>query len=142
MVPYDLTDTARTYAEQACYQDENIPIAEAGFRAGWEAGFPEGWKAARTHPAAQEPTDAERAVRELHAPREDQVLTGDCSIEACDHEDECPTVPFLVCTECWRVADESDTYFGERGVGHVAYPCPTIKALDTARAARRDEEKR
>ena len=43
---------ARAYAEQACYQDENIPIAEAGFRAGW--------KAARAHLAAQEPTDAEK----------------------------------------------------------------------------------
>ena len=42
---------ARAYAEQACYQDENIPIAEAGFRAGWEA--------ARTHLATQEPTDKE-----------------------------------------------------------------------------------
>lgn len=96
---------------------------------------------ARTHLAAQE-TDAERAVRELHTPREEQIVTGDCSIEECCHEDECPTVPFLVCTECWRVADESDTYFGERGVGHVAYPCPTIQALDAARAARRDEETR
>ena len=47
----NFTDAARAYAEQACYQDENRPIAEAGFRAGW--------KAARTHLAAQEPTDAE-----------------------------------------------------------------------------------
>ena len=45
------TEAARAYAEQACYQDENRPIAEAGFRAGW--------KAAHTHLAAQEPTDAE-----------------------------------------------------------------------------------
>ena len=30
-----LTEAARAYAEQACYQNENIPIAEAGFRAGW-----------------------------------------------------------------------------------------------------------
>ena len=44
-------NAARAYAEQACYQDENRPIAEAGFRAGW--------KAARTHLAAQEPTAAE-----------------------------------------------------------------------------------
>ena len=44
-------NAARAYAEQACYQDQNIPIAEAGFRAGW--------KAVRTHLAAQEPTDAE-----------------------------------------------------------------------------------
>ena len=58
------TEAARTYAEQACYQDENRPIAEAGFRAGW--------KAARTRLAAQEPTDAEveaaQAEVVLHAP--------------------------------------------------------------------------
>lgn len=83
-----------------------------------------------------------KAVRELHTPREEQVVVGDCSIEECDHEDECPTVPFLVCTECWRVADEADTYFAERGVSHVAHPCPTVQALDSARAARGDEEKR
>ena len=47
----NFNNAARAYAEQACYQDENRPIAEAGFRAGW--------KAARTHLAAQEPTDAE-----------------------------------------------------------------------------------
>ena len=45
------TEAARTYAEQACYQDENRPITEAGFRAGW--------KAARTRLAAQEPTEDE-----------------------------------------------------------------------------------
>ena len=58
------TEAARAYAEQACYQDENRPIAEAGFRAGW--------KAAHTHLAAQEPTDAEveaaQAEVVLHAP--------------------------------------------------------------------------
>ena len=46
----NFTEAARAYAEQACYQDENRPIAEAGFRAGW--------KAARTYLAAQEPTTA------------------------------------------------------------------------------------
>ena len=51
MTTDNFTEAARAYAEQACYQDENRPIAEAGFRAGW--------KAARTHLAAQEPTDAE-----------------------------------------------------------------------------------
>lgn len=71
-----------------------------------------------------------QAVRELHTPREEQVITGDCFSEECDHEDECPTVPFLVYVECWRVADEADTYFSERGVGPVAHPCPTIRALD------------
>ena len=48
------TKAARAYAEQACYQDENIPIAEAGFRAGW--------KAARDYLAAQEPTFDEIAL--------------------------------------------------------------------------------
>ena len=47
----NFNNAARAYAEQACYQDENRPIAEAGFRAGW--------KAARTYLAAQEPTGAE-----------------------------------------------------------------------------------
>lgn len=51
MTTDDFTEAARAYAEQACYQDENIPIAEAGFRAGW--------KAALTHLAAQEPTEVE-----------------------------------------------------------------------------------
>ena len=51
MTTDDFTKAARAYAEQACYQDENRRIAEAGFRAGW--------KAARTYLAAQEPTDAE-----------------------------------------------------------------------------------
>ena len=52
----NFTEAARAYAEQACYQDENRPIAEAGFRAGW--------KAARTYLAAQEPTDAAQIIDE------------------------------------------------------------------------------
>lgn len=28
---------AQAYAEQACYQDHNIPVARAGFMAGWNA---------------------------------------------------------------------------------------------------------
>ena len=51
MTTDDFAEAARAYAEQACYQDENIPIAEAGYRAGW--------KAARAHLAAQGPTDDE-----------------------------------------------------------------------------------
>ena len=132
----DFTKAARAEAESRWPTYAAVGFSGAEDR---QVAFRWGAEWARSYLAEQEPTDAERAVRELHAPREEQVLGGDCSIEACDHEDECPTVPFLVCTECWRVADESDTYFGERGVGHVAYPCPTIQALD---AARRDEEKR
>ena len=133
MTTDEFTEAARKRAERRVPLDGGEP--DLIFRDRRELVEMAEW--ARDYLAAQE-TDGERAVRELHTPREDQVITGDCSIEACDHEDECPTVPFLVCTECWRVADESDTYFGERGVGHVAYPCPTIQALD---AARRDEEK-
>ena len=54
MTTGNFTKAARAYAEQACYQDENRPIAEAGFRAGWEA--------ARTHLAAQEPTPADSKI--------------------------------------------------------------------------------
>lgn len=50
------TDAARAYAEQACYQDENIPIAEAGFRAGW--------KAALTHLTAHDARVRRDAARE------------------------------------------------------------------------------
>lgn len=76
---------------------------------------------------AKDPIDR---VKALHEPREEQVFAGDCAIEACDHEDDCPTVPFAVCAECWRIADEADHYFSERGVEHVAYPCPTIQAIE------------
>lgn len=70
-------------------------------------------------------------VKELHEPREEQILTEDCAIEACDHEDgDCPTEPFTVCAECMRIADETYPYSSERGIQHVAYPCPTIQAID------------
>ena len=72
------------------------------------------------------------AMRELHAPRDEQVIDGDCAAEECDHEDGCPTRSFTVCTECYRMVEESNRYFGEDGVSSVAYPCPTIRALDGA----------
>ena len=33
------SQAAREYAASACYQDENRPIAEAGFLAGWKAAL-------------------------------------------------------------------------------------------------------
>lgn len=95
--------------------------------------------------SAQEPTDAERAVRELHRPYrvyefEDACPdTSDGHREAHHHEDSdgygefyCDQRPlYTLCDHC---RDES----GER----VDRPCATIQALDMARANRRDEEKR
>lgn len=73
----------------------------------------------------------------LHKPRTEQVITGDCSAEECDHEDsdDCPKSPFEACVECWRVAEEADAYFSEGGVLIAAYPCPTVKAIETILAA-------
>ena len=129
MTTDNFTEAAHTEADDRFLIDPDHP---GQVTKEWIAIFEQGAVWARTHLAAQEPSDGEEVVRELHTPREEQVLTGDCSIEECDHEDECPTEPFTICTECWRVADEADTYFAERGVGHVAYPCPTIRALDIA----------
>ena len=73
---------------------------------------------ARAHLAVQEPTDAEKAVRELHAPRCHGMRDREGNpVDSCDH--------------C----------YGPDGY-NATYPCPTIQALDSARAARRDEEKR
>lgn len=101
-----------------------------------------GW--ARTHLAAQE-TDGERTVRELHrrfgvyAHEDECPDTSDEHRDAHHHEDSdgygelyCDQRPlYAVCDTC---RDED----GER----VDWPCATIQALDSARAARRDEEKR
>ena len=72
--------------------------------------------------------EAVAPVLALHKPRDEQVFAGDCAAEECEHEDECPTVPYTVCAECVRVAEESDPYFGERGLSSVAHPCPTVRA--------------
>ena len=69
-------------------------------------------------------------IRELHKCRTEQVITGSCAAGECDHEYECPTVPFEVCAECWRISEEADAYFVERSIESAAYPCRTIKALD------------
>lgn len=94
--------------------------------------------------AAQEPTDAEKAVRELHRPAQVYTLAEDCT-EPEAHEwstashggDElCLNEPTgqQFCTECCPEDAFDCTDY--------PYPCPTIQAFDSARAARRDEEKR
>ena len=73
-----------------------------------------------------------KAVRDLHSPSDEQVIMGDCAAEECDHQEieDCPTEPFTVCAECYRAAIELNPYYGEQGVDDVAWPCPTIRALD------------
>lgn len=73
---------------------------------------------------------AVQRVRDLHAPRVEEAITGACAEEECDHDGPCPTTPFTVCAECWRIAEASDPYFSERGIHAVLYPCPTMRALD------------
>lgn len=72
-------------------------------------------------------------IRDLHRPETTQAVTGDCAIEECDHEDACPTIPVTICTECSRIAEESNPYYGEIGLTNVCYLCPTIRALDGER---------
>ena len=74
-------------------------------------------------------------VRELHAPRVVEVLGPDCSAEECDHEDACPLVDCTVCGYCYDVGDGAHCYaYEEGGIENVAYPCPTIRALDESEA--------
>jgi len=82
---------------------------------------------------------AVEAVLDLHAPEALEVLASDCATEECDHWDECPTETFMVCRECYRVADETEPYFGERNVGPVAHPCPTVAAIHAALIGDNDE---
>lgn len=64
--------------------------------------------------AAQEPTDAERSVRSVH---EESAAINNAGWTTCLH-----------CTAQTKRP--------------VLYPCETIRALDSARAARRDEDQR
>ncbi|WP_341856402.1 hypothetical protein [Brachybacterium sp. GPGPB12] len=101
MTADDFTEAARAEAEALFLNSAEVPSPQdiGEHIAEW----------ARTHLAAQEPTDGERAVREPHG----QAWNG--------------TLDY-----CRRCLD----YEG------AIYPCSTIQALDSARAARRDEEKR
>lgn len=69
-------------------------------------------------------------VRELHAKKEVEAVTGECADDTCEHEDNCPTHPFEVCIACWNLCEESYPYFGELGISQVLYPCPTIQAFE------------
>lgn len=71
------------------------------------------------------------AVRKLHREVEMEVLGPDCADETCDHE-ECPTVAFKACAHCYEIGEAAHwDAFEDRGLEAVAWPCPTIRALDT-----------
>ena len=108
-------------------------------------GFREGAEWARTHLAAQE-TDGEKAVRELH--REVIVYELDSMNGTWvygEHDER--VVLRRYCAECSSEdvihAVEDHDWMEDWGYAwEVDWPCATIRALDSARAARRDEEQR
>lgn len=75
---------------------------------------------------------AVRAVERLHQRFTIPVITGECAKEECDHEDDCPTIPYDTCQECYRLLEDAYPYFAESGVEAVAYPCPTVLSLTEA----------
>ena len=115
MTTDEFTEAARKRAERRVPLDGGEP--DLIFRDRRELVKMAEW--ARDHLAAQE-TDGERAVRELHRP---------VDVEPSD----------TICAACstLRGSGESLRYFPTE-----EWPCATIQALDAARAARRDEEKR
>ena len=145
MTADNFTDAARAEAERRWPrgQADDRPLP-AHARMSRRIGFEIGALWTRAHLAAQE-TDGERAVRALHRQfgvyehEDDCPDTSDEHREAHHHEDSdgngegyCDQRPlYTLCDHC---RDES----GER----LDWPCATIQALDSARAARRDEEKR
>lgn len=112
----NFTEAARKRAERRVPLDGGEP--DLIFRDRRELVEMAEW--ARDYLTAQEPTDAEKAVRELHRP---------VDVEPSD----------TICAACstLRGSGESLRYFPTE-----EWPCATIQALDAARAARRDEEKR
>ena len=74
----------------------------------------------------------EQRVRELHHRDVAVVITGDCAAEDCNHEElgDCDTIEFAYCAGCAALAEQVDYYFSERDFRPVAWPCPTIAALD------------
>ena len=104
----------------SAYADAEFGTPSVEVLIGWDR-----WLAARD---ARVRAEAVAPVLALHKPREEQVVTGDCAAEDCEHEGECPTVAFAVCAECYRVAADAYPYFGERGISSVEYPCPTVRA--------------
>lgn len=83
-----------------------------------------------------EPADALRAalvaIQELHKPVKTQVLMGDCAVEECEHEDDCPTHEFEYCAACNEIAEQANPSYAEDGMGFVAHPCATRKLADEA----------
>ena len=65
------------------------------------------------------------AIQELHEPVKTQVLVGDCAVEECEHEDDCPTRDFEYCAACNEIAEEANPYYAEDGMGFVL---PTLLA--------------
>ena len=145
MTADNFTDAARAEAERRHNRIvRRNKTADEWLDEGRASGFTSGAEWARDHLAAQEPTDGERAVRALHRQfgvyehEDDCPDTSDEHREAHHHGDSdgygegyCDQRPlYTLCDHC---RDES----GER----LDWPCATIQALDSARAARRDEEK-
>lgn len=69
-------------------------------------------------------------IEALHRPVTTDALMGDHADESCECEDECPTEPVQVCRECARIAEESDPYYGERGLSATLWPCATADLLN------------
>ena len=74
----------------------------------------------------------EQRVRALHHRDVAVVITGGCAAEDCNHEElgDCDTIEFAYCAGCAALAEQVDCYFSERDFRPVAWPCPTIVALD------------
>ena len=79
---------------------------------------------------AIDPGRLRAGIEALHRPVTTDALMGDHADELCECEDECPTEPVQVCRECARIAEESDPYYGERGLSATLWPCATADLLN------------
>lgn len=98
---------------------------------------PEEWPRSARHGLSdsyRKRSAAVEGVLGLHKPKVEQVITGDCASEECDHEEsiDCPLSPFTYCACCYALADQVDSYFTEGGINLVAWPCKTVKAVTSA----------
>jgi hypothetical protein len=73
--------------------------------------------------------DAIAAVRALHRPIEVEAVAWACLLGDCEHGDlnECPPFPMTACAACDALMDE---HVGSDERAYIAWPCPTIRALD------------
>jgi hypothetical protein len=74
------------------------------------------------------------AIRALHTPGEETVITFDCLEGDCGHPDTadgCPTVNVKTCQHCTNLSYARDS---EILPGEAMWPCATIKALEEAGA--------